>query len=94
MTPTTASSVLLGSTRSPLIWFVRFSISYVVNAAKAAKADKDQRLIYVSVRLPSLVHMPAMRRWLTQAPSLFYPLRTRRPWPIPSHLSFTHAVKA
>jgi hypothetical protein len=34
-----------------------------VNAAKAAKADKDQRLIFVSVRLPSLVHMPTMRRW-------------------------------
>ena len=38
--------------RYPLISFVLFR--YVVNAAKAAKADKDQRLIYVSVR--SLFH--------------------------------------
>ena len=32
----------------PLTSFLVFR--YVVNAAKAAKADKDQRLIYLSVR--------------------------------------------
>ena len=36
------------TTRSSLISYDFFR--YVVNAAKVAKADKDQRLIYVSVR--------------------------------------------
>ena len=45
--------------RQPLFLFslvpaypLRFCFRYVVNAAKAAKADKDQRLIYISVRSP------------------------------------------
>jgi hypothetical protein len=45
--------------------FVLFVISYVVNAAKAAKVDKDQRLIHVSVRHPHLVTRPILHRWST-----------------------------
>jgi hypothetical protein len=36
----------------PLISFVCFCSRYVINAAEAAKVDKDQRLIYLSVRVP------------------------------------------
>jgi len=69
-----------------------FSIlfSYVVNAAKAAKVDKDQRLIYVSVRPLPYLHC------VVDSDSSYssHPPSVRRPWPIPTHQFFTRVVRA
>ena len=61
-----------------------FSLRYVVNAAKAAKADKDQRLIYVSVR--SSFHL-----WASSHVFSYVPCRCPRP--TPSHRYSTRAVR-